>query len=133
MLDSLETYWLKVFSENDGGGGSEDRAGQGGEVIYAPGIADRRECRRYSYEVVVECRILGPPEDAPTEQHPEFPALTQNVSRSGLAVLSNVPFVPGQTIGLKFTHSDNGTEYYRVCWSKKTREGTYLSGLHRKD
>jgi len=127
MLDSLETYWHKVFSELDRGGGPTEGTDHGGKMVYEPGIADRRGYRRYTYEVVVECRVQK--SMSGEEEEERFPALTQNVSKGGLALLSNKPITSNQTIDVRFTHSGNGYNRYHVCWSKKTKEGTYLSGL----
>ena len=132
MLDSLETYWLRAFSEMDGGGVLREQTGHGGKkVLYEPGIAERRESRRYTYEVVVECVLPGSGESPDGDMY--IPAITQNVSRSGLALLSKIPLSTGHTVKIHFTHQENGVDRYEVCWSRKTREGSYLSGLQRKD
>ncbi len=131
MLDSLETYWLRAFSEMDGGDVLQEQTGHGGKMLYEPGIADRRDSRRYTYEVVVECTLPGSGESP--EGEVRIPAITQNVSRSGLALLSKSPLAVGHTVKIHFTHLENGFDRYCVCWSRRVKEGTYLSGLKRTD
>jgi len=131
MLDSLETYWLRAFSEADGGGGLSKRAGHRGRMLYEAGIANKRAFRRYTYEVVVECSVLAPGEFSDAEI--TFPAITQNVSRFGLALLSNNPLAVGRSVRIHFTHLQKGFDRYHVVWTRKTRDGTYLSGLHLEE
>jgi len=100
-------------------------------MIYEPGISDRRESRRYTYQAIVECTSRAC-KTVPPSGGKYFSALTQNVSRNGIGLYSISAFVPGHEMEVRFeTSSGNGFTRYLVCWVQKVGPEYYLAGLQR--
>jgi len=99
-------------------------------MIYEPGISERRDSRRYTYQAIVECAL--PVNECGTGRDPYFSALTQNVGRSGVGLYSIQPFITGQELDIRFeTSSSQGFTRYMVCWVEKVGPENYLAGLKR--
>lgn len=88
---------------------------------------EKREQTRTRVEVKCAFTIHGPLR--PDLKKREYKALTKDVSKSGICILSTTPLQSGQRVHFKECSALPGRSVAVVRWVKKTKAHLYMAGL----